>query len=246
MKIMSTPTVPIIDVLFEEDLPGGAMWSYALKRHHTLRLTATESGANVGAMLYNLNRPLDRLNLPDTLKAQHTAKLTAGHVLLSDMGHVLCSIVADTCGWHDPLAGHSNAALVRTKYGPSTYQNERNNFHRNAHDQFLIELSKWGLGKMDLVANINFFSKVTVDAEGKMRFAAENSNAGSFVDLRAEMDALLVLNTCQHPMDPDPHYNPKSVHIAVWKSDPPAGDDLCRTARPESARGFTLTEALYL
>ena len=149
-------------------------------------------------------------------------------------------------GAHDPLAGHSNAALVRTKYGPSTYQNERNNFHRNAHDQFLIELSKWGLGKMDLVANINFFSKVTVDAEGKMRFAVKNSNVGSYVDLRTEMDALLVLNTCQHPMDPDPHYNPKSVHIAVWKSDPPAAHDLCRTGRPESARGFTLTEALYL
>jgi uncharacterized protein len=243
---MSTPTVPIIDALFEEDLPGGAIWSYGLKRHHTLRLTATESGANVGAMLYNLNRPLDRLNLPDTLKAQHTAMLTAGHVLLSDMGHVLCSIPADSCGWHDPLAGHSNSALVRTKYGPSTYQNERNNFHRNAHDQFLIELSKWGLGKTDLVANINFFSKVTVDAEGKMRFVTENCNAGSYVDLRAEMDALLVLNTCQHPMDPDPHYNPKAVHITVWKSEPPSDDDPCRTARPESARGFTLTEALYL
>jgi uncharacterized protein len=242
----TSPTTPIIRILFEEDLPGGAMWSYALRRHHTLRLTATESGANVGAMLYNLNHPLDRLNLPDTLKAQHTAKLTAGHVLLSDMGHVLCSIPADTCGWHDPLAGHSNATLVRTKYGPSTYQGERNSFHRNAHDHFLIELSKWGLGKVDLVANINFFSKVTVDTEGRMRFVGGNSQAGSYVDLRGEMDVLLVLNTCQHPMDPDPHYHPKSVHIAIWKSDPPAADDLCRIARPENARAFTLTEALYL
>ncbi len=86
------------------------MWSYALKRHHTLRVTDIESGANVGAMLYNLNHSLDRLNLPDTLKAQHTAKLTTGNVLLSDMGHVLCSISADTCGWHDPLAGHSTAS----------------------------------------------------------------------------------------------------------------------------------------
>jgi uncharacterized protein len=247
LKIMTTtPTVPISQVLFEEDIPGGAMWSYPLKRHHTLRLTALESGANVGAMLYNLNHPLDRLNLPDTLKAQHTAKLSAGNVLFSDMGHVLCSISADSCGWHDPLAGHSNATLVRTKYGPSTYQEERNHFHRNARDQFLIELSKWGLGKRDLVANINFFSKVIVDADGKMRFVAGNSEAGSYVELRAEMDTLLVLNTCQHPMDPDPHYNPKPVHLAVWRSDPPADDDLCRTARPENARGFTLTEALYL
>jgi urea carboxylase-associated protein 2 len=238
-------TTPSLNLLVEEDIPGGAMWSYALKRHHTLRLTAAESGTNVGAMLYSLDHPLDRLNLPDTLKAQHTAKLTTGNALLSDMGHVLCSISADSCGWHDPLAGHSTAALVRTKYGPSTYQLERNAFHRNARDQFLIELAKWGLGKMDLVANINFFSKVTVDADGRMRFVTGNCAAGSYVDLRAEMDTLLVLNTCQHPMDPDSQYNPKPVHISVWKSDPPSADDPCRTACPENARGFTLTEALF-
>lgn len=237
--------VPSIDLLFDEEIPGGAMWSYGLKRHHTLRLTAIENGANVGAMIYNLDHPLDRLNLPDTLKAQHTAKLTTGHVLLSDMGHVLCSISADSCGWHDPLAGHSTAVLVRAKYGPSTYQQERNAFNRNARDQFLIELGKWGLAKMDLVANINFFSKVTVDADGRMTFVSGNCTAGSYVDLRAEMNTLLVLNTCQHPMDPDPKYNPKLIHISVWKSDPPAVDDFCRIACPENTRGFILTEALF-
>ena len=91
---------------------------------------------------------------------------------------------------------------------------------------------------MDLVANINFFSKVTVDDDGKMHFVAGNSTAGSYVDLRAEMDTLLVFNTCQHPMDPDPRYNPKPMRIAVWKSDPPAADDPCRTACPENARAF--------
>jgi urea carboxylase-associated protein 2 len=234
-----------ISVLMEEVMPGGAMFSCALKRHHTLRLTAIESGANVGAMLYNLPHPLDRLNIPDTLKAQHTAKLTTGNVLLSDMGHVLCSISADTCGWHDPLAGHSTAALVRKKYGPSSYQESRNAFHRNARDQFLIELGKWGLGKGDLVANINFFSKVTVDDDGRMQFVDGNSIAGTSVDLRAEMDTLLVLNTCQHPMDLNPQYTPKPVQIAVWKSDPPTADDPCRIACPENARAFILTETLF-
>jgi urea carboxylase-associated protein 2 len=161
------------------------------------------------------------------------------------MGHVLCSISADTCGWHDPLAGHSTAALIRAKYGPSSYQEERNAFHRNARDQFLIELGKWGLGKMDLIANVNFFSKVTVDADGRMQFVSGNSAAGTYVDLRAEMETLLVLNTCQHPMDPDPHYNPKPVRAAIWKSDPPDADDPCRTACPENGRGFILTDALF-
>jgi uncharacterized protein len=241
----TTQPIPTDRIVFEETIPGGAMWSGVLNRHRTLRLTDIEGGVNVSALLYNHDQPLDRLNLPDTLKAQHTAKLGRGYVLYSDMGRVLCSISVDTCGWHDPLGGHSTAALVQSKYGTSAYQNERNAFHRNARDQFLIELGKWGLGKADLVANINFFSKVVADETGKMHFEPGNSVAGDYLDLRGEMNVLVVLNTCQHPMDPDPRYNPKSLQLTVWKSDPPAANDLCRTFRPENERGFILTEALF-
>ena len=241
----TTAAIPTDRILSEETIPGGAMWSCVLRRHRTLRLTDIEGGVNVGVLLYNHDHPLDRLNLPDTLKAQHTAKLTAGYVLYSDMGRVLCSVSADTCGWHDPLGGHSTAALVRAKYGNSIYQHERNAFHRNARDQFLIELGKWGLGKADFAANINFFSKVAVDEAGKMRFQQGNSKAGNYLDLRAELNVLVVLNTCQHPMDPDPRYSPKSLQAIVYKSDPPLDDDFCRIFCSENKRGFILTEALF-
>jgi urea carboxylase-associated protein 2 len=241
----SQQQIPEDRIVFEERIPGGAMWSYVLKRHRTLRLTDIEGGANVGALFYNRDHLLDRLNLPDTLKAQHTAKLTTGHVLFSDMGHVLCSISADTCGWHDPLAGHSTAAMVQRKYGSSRYQEERNEFYRNARDQFLIELGKWGLGKPDLVANVNFFGKVTADQEGRLNFERENSQPGNYIDLRAEMNVLVVLNTCQHPMDPQPKHNPRAVRLTVWNSDPPGADDLCRNLCPENQRGFILTETLF-
>lgn len=158
---MSTASVET--VLFEEDLPGGGMWSWILRRHTTLRITDLEGGANVGLMAYHAAEPLDRLNLPDTLKAQYTAKLTRGHVLMSDMGHALLSITHDTTGWHDPLGGHGNAALVKSKYGEATYQEYKNDWYRNSHDNFLIELGKHGLGKRDMVANINFFSRLDVD-----------------------------------------------------------------------------------
>jgi uncharacterized protein len=232
-------------IVLEETIPGGAMWSYVLNRHQTLRLTDLEGGANVGALFYNRDHCLDRLNIPDTLKAQHTAKLTTGYVLYSDMGRVLCSIVADSCGWHDPLAGHSTSALVQRMYGTSRFQEQRNEFYRNARNQFLIELGKWGLGKPDLVANVNFFSKVMVDRDGTMHFEKDNSAAGSWVDLRAEMNVLTVLNTCQHPLDPQSEYNPKPITVTVWNSDPPGVNDVCRKSCPENERGFILTEALF-
>lgn len=233
-------------ILFEEMIRGGGMGSFVLRRHHTLRLVDIDGGANVGLMTYNAGQPLDRLNLPDTLKAQYTAKLSRGHVLMSDMGHALLSITRDTVGWHDPLGGHGNAAMVKKKYGEAGYQEMRNDWYRNAHDNFLIELGKYGLGKRDLVANVNFFSRVNVDAEGRMQFHPGNSRAGSEVDLRAEMDALVVLNTCQHPLDPGPKYQPKPVKLVVLKTPPPGADDFCRNFREENKRSFILTERLFL
>ncbi len=232
-------------ILFEETLPGGGLWSWPLKRHTTLRITDLEGGTNVGLMAYNADHPLDRLNLPDTLKAQYTAKLTRGNVLMSDMGRALLSVTADTVGWHDPLGGHGNASFARAKYGEANYQEKRNAWHRNAHDNFLIELAKHGLGKRDLVANVNFFSRLDVDAEGKMRFHPGNSRAGAQVDLRAEMNVLVVLNTCQHPLDPQPQYAPKPVKLAILKTPPPGPDDFCRNYRGENQRSFALTERLF-
>lgn len=229
-------------VLFEEDVTGGGMWSWVLRRHTTLRLVDVEGGANVGLMAYNADSPLERLNLPDTLKALHTAKLTRGHMLMSDMGRVLLSITEDSVGWHDPLGGHGNAALVEHKYGTATYQERRNAWFRNAHEDFLIELSKHGLGKRDLVANVNFFSRVNVDDEGKMSFHGNNSSTGATVDLRAEMDVLVVLNTCQHPLDPNSSYAPKPVKLMMLKTTAPPADDYCRNFRPENQRCFALTE----
>jgi uncharacterized protein len=233
-------------ILFEETLPGGGLWSWRLRRHTTLRLTDLEGGTNVGLMAYNADQPLDRLNLPDTLKEQYTAKLTRGHVLTSDMGHVLFSITADSVGWHDPLGGHGNAAMVKNKYGAATYQEKRNDWYRNAHDNFLIELGKYGLGKRDLVMNVNFFSRVDTDADGKMELHPGNSKAGDVVNLRAEMNVLVVLNTCQHPLDPNPKYAPRPVKLSVLQTPPPGPDDFCRNFRKENQRAFILTERLFM
>ncbi|HXF10153.1 MAG TPA: urea amidolyase associated protein UAAP1 [Desulfuromonadaceae bacterium] len=231
-------------ILFEETLRGGGLWSCVLRRHTTLRLTDLDGGANVGLVAYNADQPLDRLNLPDTLKAQYTARLTRGHVLMSDMGHALLSITADSVGWHDPLGGHGNAALAKQKYGTATYQEKRNDWYRNAHDNFLIELGKHGLGKRDLVGNINFFSRIDTAADGKMAFHANNSKAGDTIDLRAEMNVLVVLNTCQHPLDPNPVYAPKPIKLTVLKTPPAGPDDFCRNFREENKRSFILTERL--
>ena len=232
--------------LYEETVPGGGHTSFVLKRGQLLRITDLEGGANVSLMLLNAVEKSERLNLPDSLKGQHTAKLTVGHCLYSDMGRVLAAITADTCGWHDSFGGVLNAAEVQEKYGAGRYQELRNGFFRNGVDNLLVEMGKWNLNLQDLLMTLNLFSKVTVDSDGCFQFAAGNSKAGDYVELYAPMDTLVVLTALQHPMDPDPDYAPKPVQLSFSKVAEDGISVFCRTSRPENGRGFHNTERLYI
>jgi urea carboxylase-associated protein 2 len=184
--------------------------------------------------------------MPDTLKAQHIAHLTKGLVLYSDMGRVLCSVVEDSCGWHDLIGGHSTSATVQDRFGNQRYQEHHNAFYRNTRDNFLNELANWGLGLRDLCANVNFFSKVQADREGNLTYIPGNSKAGDFVELRAEMNVLVILDTGQHPLDPASKYAPVPVQVAVRQVTARAADDPCRLACPENSRGFVNTDRYFL
>ncbi|PWV65686.1 urea amidolyase associated protein UAAP1 [Plasticicumulans acidivorans] len=232
-------------VVHAERLHGAESWSFVLRRGYTLRLTDIEGGANVALLAYNAAQPLERYNMPDTLKCQHTFLLTAGHCLYSDMGHILLSIAEDSVGWHDTVCGIADRAETEAKYGVGDYQTLRNGFHISGRERFLIELGKHGLGKRDMAANVNFFSKVSADGEGRLSYVAGHSKAGDHVDLRAEMDVLVVLNTCQHPLDPARAWAPKPVQLEVWASGTMTPDDICYRSRPENARGYENTRRCF-
>ena len=242
------PPLPEIspgDLLWQELIPGGSHWSGIVRRGTTLRLTDLKGGANCSAIFFNQEEKLERYNMPDTLKAQHTAHLTQGHVCYSDMGRVLCSITADSLGWHDPLCGPSTAQDIRSKFGERPYQQARNDMYRNGRDSLLIELAKWGLGTRDLVATVNFFSKAWVDDDGQLHYVAEHSKGGDAVDLRFEMTCLAAFSTAPHPLTGATTYQPSPVSVTAWRAKPVAADDLCRTSCAENRRGFENTDRYF-
>ena len=232
--------------LWEEVLPGGCHWSGLIRRGTTLRFTDINGGANLAALFYNQEDKLERYNMPDTLKAQHTAFLTTGNVCYSDMGRVMCSIIADSTGWHDTICGVSDAAMVKAKYGNANFQTHRNDMYRNGKDNVLVELAKYGLGKRDLVANVNFFTKVMADEAGKLSFVESHSKAASYVEVRFDMNTLLVLSTAPHPLDSKDTYQPSSVKISAWQSGLADIEDICRNSCEQNKRGFINTERYYL
>jgi urea carboxylase-associated protein 2 len=230
--------------IFAEILPPAASWSRTCLRRTALTLTDLEGGANVSALLYRAADPLERYCMPDTLKAQHVSRITAGVALFSDMGRVLASVTHDDCGWHDTITGHATAAHVAARWGAASYQEHRNDWRRSARDALLVELAKHGLGARDLVANVNFFTKVAVGESGELAFVAGNSPAGSAVTLRFELDTLVVLCSVPHPLDPAETWSPRPVRLELASVDAPGGADAVRRACAENGRGFAATEAV--
>jgi len=234
------------DLLYEDKLAAACHWSLLMRKGTSLRLIDLDGEANLGMLFYNPGNYLERYNAPDTLKCQHTFKLSKGNCLYSDMGRIFCSIVEDTVGWHETVCGNTTKELVEKKWGGRTYQEFHNDWNQNGYDSFLVELAKYGLGGRDMAANLNLFSKVETDNEGTMRYVPGNSQAGDYIELRFEMDTLVLMHTCPHPLNPAQEYPRKPVAYQIRKAPPVSEDDLCRNSRPENQRGFKNTELYQL
>ena len=230
-------------MILDELLPPAASWSRICRRATALTLTDVEGGANVALLLYRASDPLERYCMPVTLHGQDVIRITGGVGPFSVLGRVLASVTADDCGWHDTITGHATAAHVAARWGALDYQEARNDRRRSARDGLLTELAKHGLGRRDLVANVNLFTKVAVGDDGALAFVAGNSPAGASVTLRFELDCLVVLCSAPHPLDPEPQWRPRPVRLALDAVAPAAGDDAVRGACAENGRGFAASEA---
>lgn len=234
------------EVAYQDVLPGSAHWSMRIRRGVGLRLTDIQGGANVGLLMYNPLALLERYNAPDTLKCQHTFRLTAGHCLYSDMGRIFASIVADDAGWHDTVCGNLGDEALNARWGAKSYQDFRNERTLSGEAAFLVELAKYGLGERDLAANVNFFSRVVVGDDGGLSYRRGAVAAGAAVTLRFEMDTLVVLHTCPHPLDDSPDYPRRPVRYELFEMPPPGSDDPCRNHCDENRRGFRNNELWHM
>jgi urea carboxylase-associated protein 2 len=229
---------------YQTEIPAGGHWSIELRRGTQITLRDVDGNGNAGMLFYNPRNLLERYNAPDTLKCQHTFKLTKGHCLYSDMGRIFASVIADDVGWHDTVCGNIHASQVADRWGARDYQNDRNDWHQNGYDAFLTELAKYGLGAADMAANLNWFSKVVTDADGNMSLANNNSRAGNSLSLRLEMDALVLIHACPHPLRMAEDYPRHRIGVELGVAVPMSEDDACLNHCDENRRGFK-NNALY-
>jgi uncharacterized protein len=223
--------IDVRTVIHREAIPSGWYWTTRLNRGDTLRIINTSGLSTVSLLAWNASDPSERLNHADTIKVQWAARLQRGRILLSDMGRALFGITEDTSGAHDALVGGSTATTNREKYGEGPFRNTRENF--------ILAASKLGLDRRDVHPCVSFFAPVAIDAGGKFFWTEGRRQQGDFVDLRAELDLLVALSNCPHPLDPAPTYSQAGVDVVrYYRADVPKTDDLCRTATSEAVRAF--------
>ncbi len=234
-----------MQVIWKKEFRPGEAWSGCIGRQKYIHFKALEDNANVSVLLYNMRETSERYNMPDSLKAQYTAHLTAGNVLMSDNGRVLASIVQDSTGWIDSISGVTTKEMTDEKYGVTSYQVQRNDFYRNGYDNFKIELVRNGMSKRDIVPPVNLFSKVFVKEDGSMHYVAEHCKKGATITLRTEMDCLFVISNTPNPLDPSANY--PSVPVTMEVYDAPKTDltDFCVNFRDENYRAFENTWDYY-
>jgi urea carboxylase-associated protein 2 len=223
-------------VVSREVVPPGWYATVRLRRGEALRIVDTSGASSVSLIGWRAEDTSERINCADTVKVQWSAAISKGRVILTDMGRVLLSVIEDTSGAHDLLMGGSTAASTATAYGAPT---------RNTHDNFLAAAAKIGLSLRDIPPCATFFAPVSVDAGGRFVWNAARKRAGDFVDLRAEMNLVLAVSHCPHPLDPGRPTKAGEVTLIRHRAPAPIADDPCRTSSPEAARAFTFTDRLF-
>lgn len=226
-------------IVHEEVIPVGWYWGARLARGQSLRLMNDEATPGLSFFAWNADDPSERFNAADTLKLQWNATLTKGRLLFSDMGRVLASITEDTAdGGHDALSGGSTAATNLKRYGLSGAA-------RNTRDNFTLAAVKHGLSRRDIAPCVTFFAPVRVNGDGDLVWRNELIRRGAYVDLRAEMNLLVALSNCPHPLAPQQSFDSRPVRAIVWDLPAPTADDFCRTATDEAIRGFENNDRFF-
>ncbi|MDB6101523.1 MAG: urea carboxylase-associated family protein [Gammaproteobacteria bacterium] len=202
------PTTAVLD----EIVPAGEPWMGVVRKGQYLRIVDLEGNQAVDTLFYSAATMEERYSASDTVRAQGNLYLTTGTRLLSNEGNAMLQIVADTCGRHDTLGGACSAESNTVRYAL-----EKRHMH-SCRDNFLLALARadCGLGKRDLPSNINFFMNVPVTPGGQLTFADGISAAGRYVEMRAEMDVIVLISNCPQLNNPCNAYNPTPVRLMVW------------------------------
>ncbi|MGV8997311.1 MAG: urea amidolyase associated protein UAAP2 [Parvibaculaceae bacterium] len=196
-------------VSYDFTIPAEKPWSHIVHKGEILRIVDSEGCQAVDTLFYKAGDATERYSAQDTLREQGSAYITTGTKLISNEGNVMAVMIADTSGGHDTAAGACSAEANTVRFGHDT------KFMHSCRDNFVSELARHGLTKRDIVSNINFFMNVPIEPNGTLAIVDGVSRAGDYVELRAEMDILVVISNCPQVNNPCNDFNPTPIQTLI-------------------------------
>ena len=197
------------DLVYAFDIPAEQPWSRVLKKGETLRIIDSEGEQAVDALMYAAGDTAERYSAQDTLRIQGSAYIELGTKLISNRGQVMARITADTCGRHDTSAGCCSCESNAVRFGEAT------RYLHACRENFILELSRHGLTKRDIVSNLNFFMNVPIEPTGNFTVLDGPSSPGNYVDVTAEMDVLFVISNCPQVNNPCNGFDPTPIRVEI-------------------------------
>jgi len=213
MSDITTSNLDPADAVYDHIVDAGDSWIYRIHKGQIFRIVDLEGNQAVDTLFYNAVDVEDRYSFQDTIREQANIYLTTGTRLMSAKGNVLLTITADTCGRHDTLGG-----ACATESNQVRYAIEKGHMHacRQSFLKAIIDQEEFGITRRDIANNINFFMNVPVTPEGGLRFEDGISEAGKYVEMRAEMDVVALISNCPQLNNPCNAYNPTPVRMLIW------------------------------
>jgi urea carboxylase-associated protein 1 len=200
-----TTLTPLLTVTVQ---PGDG-WHGVVPAGGRLRIVDLHGNQAVDSLFFDAADPTNRYSAMDTIREQGAVYLTVGSALLTQRLDPLLTIVEDTCGRHDTLGGACSQESNVVRYGEHTR-------HQHAcRETFIREATAAGLAVADLTHNVNFFMNVPVTVAGGLSFEDGVSAPGTYVELQAHRDVLVVISNCPQLNNPCNGYDPTPVDLVV-------------------------------
>ena len=195
--------------LVDDVVSARGPWSGVVPAGAELIITDLFGNQAVDCLFYLASDTAERYSAPETMVWQGSIFLTTGSVLRSDTGRPLLEVIDDSVGRHDTIGGACSKESNTLRYGHHTR-------HQHACvENFLIEGSRWGLTKRDLVSNINWFMNVPVEETGMLGIVDGISRPGLRVTMRAVEDVLVLISNCPQINNPCNGFDPKAISVTV-------------------------------